>query len=107
MDDLPELALELLDLGLVGLDDGLATGLIDEDTTHVHLKNRRLKAPRELVDGCGVIIELRQERIEDFEGDAAVKAVVYPQALGRRVRGRGLEQVGADGFHCGITNKDL
>jgi hypothetical protein len=78
VDDLPELALELLDLGLIGLDDGLTTGLVNEDAAHVHLENGSLESAAELVDGRGMVVELRQERIEDFEGDAAIEAVVHP-----------------------------
>ena len=45
-----------------------------------HLKDRALKFALEGIGGGGDFVELGEEGLKDFEGDATVHTVVYPEA---------------------------
>jgi hypothetical protein len=55
---------------------------VDLDTTALDFEDRTLELQGALVGGAGDLVQLRTDRLKDFEGNAAIECVVEPQALG-------------------------
>lgn len=92
-----KLATKTLKNGSIVSQDGVSTGGVDTDASHVHLEDRGLEGLAELVGGSGGVVELGLDGVEDLESDHAVEAVVGPESLG--VAGVGIEAGGLDDLH--------
>jgi hypothetical protein len=77
-EDFFKVRLQVVAVGFVLAKGPQAGLLVHEDPAELHLRHGSLKGFLELINGAGLVVELREKGFEDLGSDAAVKGVVDP-----------------------------